>query len=95
MHIVVMNNDNFVAIHPNTVGQYAIECETTLKIYSVRKLNILIYVHYVFFLFWTLCFLLMYLELFVVSQNKYFFETWFVSRNIVKQKQSYPEVPLY
>ena len=36
-----------------------------------------------------------YPELFVVSWNKYFFETRCVSRNIRCQKQSYPEVPLY
>ena len=38
-----MNNDNFVAIHPRTVVEYIMKCETTTKIYSVRKLNALIY----------------------------------------------------
>ena len=56
MYIVVMNNDKFVAIYPRTVAQYTIKCETTTKIYSVRELNTLICVHYVIFLFWTLCF---------------------------------------
>ena len=58
MHIVVMNNDNFVATHPRTVVQYAMKCKQPQKIYSVRKLNILIYVHYLIFLFWTWCFLI-------------------------------------
>ena len=31
MHIVVMNNDNFVATHPKTVIQYTMKCETTTK----------------------------------------------------------------
>ena len=44
-----MNNDNFVATHPGTVVQYTIKCKTTIKIYSVRNLNTLIYVHYVIF----------------------------------------------
>ena len=48
MHIVVMNNDNFVATHPGTAMRYTTKCETTTKI--VRKLNTLIYVHYVIFL---------------------------------------------
>ena len=39
MHIAVMNNDNFVVIHRITVSQYTMKCETTTKIYSVRKLN--------------------------------------------------------
>ena len=88
-----MKNGNFVATHQRTVVQYTIKCKTTTKIYSVRNLNTLIYVHYIiFFLF---CVLIeSYLELFVASQNKYFFETRFLSRNIRKQKQSYPEAPL-
>ena len=45
MHIVVVNNDNFVATHPRTIVQYTIKCETITKIYSVRSLNTLIYVH--------------------------------------------------
>ena len=57
MHIVVMNNDNFVATYPRTVVQYTMKCKTTTKIYSVRKLKTLIYVHYGFFWFWTLCFI--------------------------------------
>ena len=58
MHIVVMNNDNFVTTHLRTVIQYITKCDTTTKIYSVHKLNTLIYVHYIIFLFWTLCFIL-------------------------------------
>ena len=34
MHIVVMNNDKFVATHPRTVVQYTMKCETTTKIYN-------------------------------------------------------------
>ena len=56
MHILVMNNDNFIATHSRTVVQYTMKCKTTTKIYSVQKLNSLIYVHYVIFLFWTLYF---------------------------------------
>ena len=40
MHIVVMNNDNFVATHTRTVTQYTMKCKTTTKIYSVCKLTI-------------------------------------------------------
>ena len=87
MHIVVMNNDKFVATHPRTIVQYTMKCKITTKIYIVCKLNTLIYVHHVIFLLWTLCsifFLLgvlfyLYLVLFVVSRNKYFFEMRFVS----------------
>ena len=50
MRIVVMNNKNFVATHPRSVVQYTMKCETTTEIYSVRKLNTLIYVYYVIFL---------------------------------------------
>ena len=31
MHIVVMYNDNFVAIYPRTVVQYTMKCEITTK----------------------------------------------------------------
>ena len=51
MHIVVMNNDNFVASHSKTVVQYTRKCETTTKSCSVDKLNTLICVHYAIFLF--------------------------------------------
>ena len=57
MNIVVMSNDNFVTTYPRTVVQYIMKCETTTKVYSVLKLNTSIYVHYVIFLFWTLCFI--------------------------------------
>ena len=40
MYIVIMNNDNFVATYPRTIVQYAMKCETTTKIFSVRKLNL-------------------------------------------------------
>ena len=40
-----MNNDNVVATHPRTVVQYMMKCEKTTKIYSVRKLNTLIYIY--------------------------------------------------
>ena len=59
MLIVVINNDNFVATHSRTVVQYAMKCETTTKIYSVRKLNTLLYVHHVIFCF-GLCILLIF-----------------------------------
>ena len=36
MHIVLMNNNNFVATHLRTVVQYTTKCETTTKIYSVH-----------------------------------------------------------
>ena len=51
MHIVVMSNNNFVANHPRTIVQYTMKCETTTEIYTVRKRNTLIYVHYVILLF--------------------------------------------
>ena len=41
MHIVVMNNDNFVATYPRTVVQYTMKCNTTKEIYSVCKRNTL------------------------------------------------------
>ena len=44
-----MNNGNFVATYPRTVVQCIIKCKTATKIYSVRNLNTLIYVHYVIF----------------------------------------------
>ena len=79
-----MNNGNFIATDPRTVVQYTIKCETTTKIYIVRKLNTLTYAHYV--IFFGLCVLIdSYLELFVVFRNKYFFEIRFVSQNIRKQ----------
>ena len=69
-----MNNDNFVATHLRTVVQYTIECETIPKIYSVRKLNTLIYVRCVICLFWILFFIdffdfvfYLYLKFFFVS----------------------------
>ena len=31
MHIVVMNNDNFVATHPRTVVQYTMKCKQPQK----------------------------------------------------------------
>ena len=34
MRIVVMNNDNFVAIHPRTVEQYTMKYEIITKIYN-------------------------------------------------------------
>ena len=40
MHTVVMNNDSFVATHAKTVVQYTMKCETTTKIYDLRKLNL-------------------------------------------------------
>ena len=40
--MVAMNDDHFVATHPRTIVQYTMKCETTTKIYSVRKLNTLI-----------------------------------------------------
>ena len=48
-----MNNDNFVATYPRTVVQCTMKCETTTKIYSVRKLHSLVYVHDIIFLFRT------------------------------------------
>ena len=45
MHIVVMNNDNCVATHPRTVVLYTMKCDTTTKIYNVRKLNTSNFVH--------------------------------------------------
>ena len=51
MHIIVMNNDNFVATHPRTVVQDTRRYETITKIYSERKLNTLIYIYYIRFLF--------------------------------------------
>ena len=63
MNIVVMNNDNFVETYPRTVVQCTMKCETTTKIYSVRKLHTLVYVHDVIFLFWTLCFIDLFLTL--------------------------------
>ena len=74
MSTVVMNNYNFIATHLRTVVQYIMKCETTTKIYSLLKLNTLIYVHCVLFCF-GLCFILS------LSRNKYFFETRFVIRN--------------
>ena len=50
MDIVVMNNVHFVATHLRTIVQHTMKCETTTKIYSVRKLNTLIYVHCLIFL---------------------------------------------
>ena len=41
MHIVVMNNDNFVATHPRTVVQYTMMCKPTTKFYCARKLSTL------------------------------------------------------
>ena len=38
MHIIVMNNDNFITIHLRTVVQYIMKCEATTKIYSVHNL---------------------------------------------------------
>ena len=32
MHIVVMNNDNFVATHLRTIVKYTMKCEPTTKI---------------------------------------------------------------
>ena len=57
MHIVFINNDNFVATQPRIVVQYTMKLETNTKIYCVCKLNGLIYVRYVIFLYWTLCFI--------------------------------------
>ena len=81
MHIVVMNSDNFIATHPRTVVQYTMKCDTTTKIYNVRKHNTLIHVHYIIFLFWTLNFIVFFTLCFIffVSRNKYFFETRFVA----------------
>ena len=45
MHIVVINNDNLVATHLRTVVLYTMKRDTTTKIYSVRKLNTLNFVH--------------------------------------------------
>ena len=59
MHNVVMNDDNFVASQPRTIVQYTMKCETTTRIYIKRKLNTLIYVHYVYFCF-GLCILLIF-----------------------------------
>ena len=102
MHIVVMNNGNFIATSLRTVVQCIMHCETTTNIYSACKFNILIYVHYV--IFFGLCFINffgllvlfdLYLEFFVRSWNKCVVETQFISQNICKQKQLYFELPLY
>ena len=46
-----MGYHSFVAIHPRAVVLYTMKCEATTKIFSVRKLNTSIYVHYVIFCF--------------------------------------------
>ena len=84
-NFVVMNNDDFVATYPRTVVQYTMKCEATTKIYSVRKLNSLIYVHYVIFLFWTLCFIL-----FVSGTVCRVSKQIFLRDSVRKQKQLYP-----
>ena len=61
MHIVVMNKDDFVATHPKTVIQYTVKCPTITKIYRVRKIITLIYVHYVISCF-GLCVLLIFFD---------------------------------
>ena len=48
MHIAVMNNNNLVANHRRTVVQ-SMKFETTTKIYSVRKLDTLIYANSVIY----------------------------------------------
>ena len=70
MHIVVINNDNFVATHPRTVVQYTLKCTTTIKIYGVRKLITLIYIRRLRnFLFLTLCFILFVSQTFRISKQ--------------------------